>query len=324
MSDCLISWRSRCCACVFPGCVSASESFHFLQRYAGCAELAPLHFQWTDSVCSLCACLRLAWRFAQPGSALASLSVPPPLALFATALSCLHSLALLLLLPPFLLYDLQVYFTTWFPQCPPISLGQRSPPQEASTLCSVSPPPLPLPPPKPSNTPLPSQPPRAWRPCPRLCPSRYPRPSTAARSQSCIAPLLPRSPCPLLHPCIASPPRRHPRTLTPQHLLDQTPSTPRVCPSPLSTIREHNHPSPSHPLPLLLLSLLLHPFPLPLSQPPLPPPLVHLQCTTPPVCPLRHRPAVLVVLGACGGLRACMVPTPPPSSPAPDLDRVWG
>lgn len=225
--------------------------------------------------------------------------------------------------PPFL-YDLQVYFTTWFPQCPPISLGQRCPPLEASALCSVSPP---LPPPKPSSTPLPNQPPHAWPPCPHLCPSRCHRPSTAAHSRSCTALLLPRSPCPLHRPCTAPLPRQYPRTLTPCHPLGQTPSSPPVCPTPLSTIRELSHPSLSPsppPLPPLLLCPLLPLLP-PLSLPPLcqpPPPLVHLQCTTPLGCPLHHRPAAQVVVGACGGHRACMAPSPPPSSPAPGLDRV--
>lgn len=173
--------------------------------------------------------------------------------------SCLRSPTLPLL--PFLLYDLQVYFITWYPQCPPISLGQRSPPLEVSALCSVSPP-LPLPPPKPSSTPLSNQPPRAWPLCPHLSHSPCPTASTAASSRSCIALLLPHSPCPLLHPCTVSrPPPQHPHTLTLCHPLDQTPSTPPVCPTPLSITREHSHPSlspsPPPPLPPLLLSLLL-------------------------------------------------------------------
>lgn len=236
------------------------------------------------------------------------------------------------LLPPFLLCDLQVYFTTWFPQCPPISLGRRCPPLEASALCSVSPP-LPLPPPKPSSTSPPNQPPRALPPCPHLSLSPCPRHSTAASSQSFIALLLPRSPYPLFHPCTAPPPPLppHPHILTPHHPLDQTPSIPPVCPTPLSTTREHIHRSltqslPPH-LPRLLLSLLLlqllpsPPPPPPLCQPP--PCLVHSQCTIPLGCPLHHQPTAQVVAGACGGLRACMAPTQPPSSLAPDLDRVW-
>lgn len=256
------------------------------------------------------------------------LSLSPSFLLFLPLLSALSSPVSTLSppLPPFLLYALQVYFTTWFPQCPPISLGHRCPPLEASAPCSVSPPPLPLP--KPTNTPLPNQPPRAWPLCPHLSPPPCHRPNTAAPSRSCIAPLLPRCPCPLHHPCTVSPPLQHPHTLMPCHPPDQTPSTPHVCPTPLYTITGHSHPllTPSPPrLPPLLLSLLppLRPTPLPLCQTPRR--LVHSLCTTPLVCPLHHQQrAAQVVVGACGGLRACMVPTPPPSSPAPDLDRFLG
>lgn len=110
------------------------------------------------------------------------------------------------------------------------------------------------------------------------------------------------------------------------HPLDPT-STPPGHLTPPSTTREHSHPSlslsPPPPLPPLRLSLLplqLLPLPpLPVFQP-LPRP-VHLRCTTPLGCPLRHRPAAQAGVGACGGLRACMVPAP--SSLAPDLDSVW-
>lgn len=246
-----------------------------------------LHSQWTDSVCFLCACLRLAWRYAQCGSVLASFFVPHFLALYATIICSLFPSVSTLSPSPFLhflLYDLQVYFTTWFPQCPPISLGRRCPPLEASALCSVSPP-LPQPPPKPSSTQPPNQPPRAWPPGPHL--SLSPSLSTAAPSQSCIALLLPHFLCPLHHPCTAFRPQQHPHTLTICLRLDQTHSTPPVCPTPPCTTRELSHHSlfPSPPphlfhLPLfLLLWPLLPPCLLPLCLPP--PRLVHLQCTTP-------------------------------------------
>lgn len=162
---------------IFPGCLCwtcMSESFHL---YARIFPEIKSHFtavlnwlQWFSLVfccssgltlfafCVLVSDLLGAMHnLAQ--SLLLSLSLPLPLSrtivwpLFLYLDSCPPP-------PPFLLYDLQVYFTTWFPQCPPISLGRRCPPLEASALCSVSPP-LPLPPPKPSNTPPPSQPPLA-------------------------------------------------------------------------------------------------------------------------------------------------------------------
>lgn len=270
---------------------------------------------------------------AQPGSVLASLFVPLPLAVFAVTWTCpllpLSPLSGPSPLLPFLLYDLQVYFTTWCPTCPPISLGRRSPPLEAAALCSVSPP-LPLPPPKPSSTPLSKQPPHARPLCPHPSLSPCPRPSTAASSRSCTVLLHLHSACPLLPRSTAPhPPPQHPRTMMLCHPLDPT-STPPGHLTPPSTTREHSHPSlslsPPPPLPPLRLSLLplqlLPSPPLPVFQP-LPPRPVHLRCTTPLGCPLRHRPAAQAGVGACGGLRACMVPTPAPSSLAPDLDSVW-
>lgn len=53
--------------------------------------LVSLHLQCTDSVCFLCACLRLAWRYAQPGSVLAFLFVPSSHSLCCSSLLSLSS-----------------------------------------------------------------------------------------------------------------------------------------------------------------------------------------------------------------------------------------
>lgn len=273
--------------------------------------------------CILCACLRLAWRLCTTWlSPCFSLCPSPSRSLcFCYLPSTLYSLV-----PApssiFCCYNLQVYFTTWSPQGPPISLGQHCQLREASVLSSVSPPPPPplLLPPKLSSTPPPSQPPHAWLPCPLL--SHSPRLSTAAPRRSCTAPLLQLSPCPLLPLCTVLPPPQQPHILTPHHPPDQTPSIPLVSLISLTISRGRSHlshsPTPPLPPPLLLCALLL-PLP-PLCQPP--PLLVRLQCTTLLVCPLLHPLPAQVAVGACGGLLACMPPTSPPSSPVPDLDRV--
>ena len=76
-----------------------------------------------DSVLTLAFCVLVSDLLAalhNPAqSLLLSLSPPTPLS------RCLCHLCSVSTLPPppFLHYDLQVYFTMWGPQCPPISLG---------------------------------------------------------------------------------------------------------------------------------------------------------------------------------------------------------
>lgn len=235
-----------------------------------------------------------------------------PLLLFCPPLSC--SLPLLTIPLPLIrslalcslhFYDLQEFFTMWYLQCPPISLGHRRPPLEALALCSVSPP---LPRLKPSSTAHPLQRPLDSPLCPLLS---LPL-STAARRRSCTAPLHPRSLClPLLPFTLSSPP------LLPYCLILH-PHAQTVCLTPLSTSRGHSPPTPyPHlcPLSLLLCLLCLHPL-----CPPLP--RVLLPCTTHldrPCRPLAALPAV----GECGGLKVCTVATRP-SCLVPGLDRVWG
>lgn len=257
---------------------------------------------WSDSVCSLCACLRLAWRLSTTWLSPCFSFCPPlsrsiPLPLVRSLVLCsLH------------FYHLQEYFTMWYLQCPPINLGQRWLPLEVLALCSVSPP---LPRLKPNSTVRP-------QPCPLdkpLCHLLFiPQLSTAAHRQSCTLPLHLHSLCLPLLPSTLSRPLQRPHYLILRPLLAQS-----ACPTLPFTSRGRNTLTPCPPL--CVLSLLLRPL---CPHPLCPLHRVLLPCTTHLDSHTRNLLAALQAAEAYGGLKVRTVVTPPRTCLPPGLDRFWG